>query len=77
MCNAKATNLPWELDSAMLRRLEKRIYVGLPEQAARQTIIEHALKEFEVETPAEDIAGVTEGFSGSDLYQLCKECAMR
>ena len=61
----------------MLRRLEKRIYVGLPEKEARQTIIENALKDFAVEIAEEDIANVTEGFSGSDLWQLCKECAMR
>ncbi|QDZ24544.1 catalytic subunit of katanin p60 [Chloropicon primus] len=72
-----ATNLPWELDSAMLRRLEKRIYVGLPEQGARQTIIDNALKDFQVQMPGDEIARVTDGFSGSDLYQLCKECAMR
>ena len=72
-----ATNLPWELDSAMLRRLEKRIYVGLPEHGARQNIIDSALKEFKVEMAGEEIARVTEGFSGSDLWQLCKECAMR
>ena len=61
----------------MLRRLEKRIYVGLPEQSARQKIIQDALKEFKMETPEEEIASVTEGYSGSDLWQLCKECAMR
>lgn len=72
-----ASNLPWELDSAMLRRLEKRIYVGLPEREARQTIIDGALREFKVEAEEGRIAGVTDGYSGSDLFQLCKECAMR
>ena len=72
-----ATNLPWELDSAMLRRLEKRIYVGLPEHEAREEIIANALRDFDVEVPASDIAAMTNNYSGSDLYQLCKECAMR
>uniref|UniRef100_A0A673HL11 Katanin p60 ATPase-containing subunit A-like 2 n=1 Tax=Sinocyclocheilus rhinocerous TaxID=307959 RepID=A0A673HL11_9TELE len=38
-----ASNLPWELDHAMLRRLEKRILVGLPSAPARQAMISHWL----------------------------------
>uniref|UniRef100_A0A672J1S8 Katanin p60 ATPase-containing subunit A-like 2 n=1 Tax=Salarias fasciatus TaxID=181472 RepID=A0A672J1S8_SALFA len=38
-----ASNLPWELDHAMLRRLEKRILVSLPSLPARQAMISHWL----------------------------------
>ena len=34
-----ATNLPWTIDSAMLRRLEKRVYVPSPDKDARTEII--------------------------------------
>ena len=34
-----ASNLPWELDPALLRRLEKRILVELPTAEARQNML--------------------------------------
>lgn len=34
-----ATNIPWVLDSAIRRRFEKRIYIGLPEEQARLIMI--------------------------------------
>lgn len=39
-----ATNHPWHLDSAMIRRLEKRIYVPLPNEAGRKNLFEIILK---------------------------------
>jgi katanin p60 ATPase-containing subunit A1 len=80
-----ASNLPWELDHAMLRRLEKRILVDLPTQPARRAMIQHYLP-LEVTPPPlqiqsdvdyNRIAGLTTGYSGSDIMLLCKEAAMR
>jgi len=34
-----ASNLPWDLDIAMLRRLEKRILVPLPCEEARKNML--------------------------------------
>jgi len=35
-----ATNRPWDLDEAMIRRLEKRIYIPLPEESGRKRLFE-------------------------------------
>ena len=73
-----ATNLPWELDMAMLRRLEKRIMVPLPCVEGRGAILDSLLGDRT--SPACDLKNVatrTEGYSGSDMYLLAKEAAMR
>lgn len=74
-----ATNLPWELDPAMLRRLEKRILVGLPGEDARRRMMSRYLEPHDV---ADDVdlaalAAKTGGYSGADVMLLCKEGAMR
>ncbi|XP_044495238.1 katanin p60 ATPase-containing subunit A-like 2 isoform X1 [Mangifera indica] len=74
-----ATNLPWELDSAMLRRLEKRILVPLPEPEARRAMFEELLppQADEKGLPYDALVERTEGYSGSDIRLLCKETAMQ
>ena len=76
-----ASNLPWDLESALLRRLEKRIYVPLPNQKARQKLMESFLGDqhsFPLESGFnfEKFAGLTSGYSGADIHSLCKEVAM-
>ncbi|NWW70312.1 KATL2 protein, partial [Climacteris rufus] len=80
-----ASNLPWELDSAMLRRLEKRILVDLPSAEARQVMIQHWLPplsnsgEVKLRTDLDYslLSQKTDGYSGSDIKLVCKEAAMR
>uniref|UniRef100_A0A3B5A0K8 Katanin p60 ATPase-containing subunit A-like 2 n=1 Tax=Stegastes partitus TaxID=144197 RepID=A0A3B5A0K8_9TELE len=80
-----ASNLPWELDHAMLRRLEKRILVSLPSSSARQAMISHWLPPLDASGGVElrtaldykTLAQETEGYSGSDIRLVCKEAAMR
>eukprot|EP00892_Ulva_mutabilis_P006318 jgi/Ulvmu1/4058/UM019_0035.1 len=73
-----ATNLPWELDLALLRRLEKRILVGLPCVEDRACMLQRALHD----RAASDIdfngtAKMMTMYSGSDVMQVAKEAAMR
>ena len=42
------TNCPWDLDEALRRRLEKRIYIPLPDATARQTMFNLYLRDVQV-----------------------------
>ncbi|KAJ0262078.1 hypothetical protein HA466_0050730 [Hirschfeldia incana] len=74
-----ATNLPWELDAAMLRRLEKRILVPLPDPEARRGMFEMLLpsQPGDEPLPHDVLVEKSEGYSGSDIRILCKEAAMQ
>ena len=72
------TNCPWDLDSAMIRRLEKRIYIPLPDEAARADMLRIFLRDIPISVDVEvkKLAGQAAGFSGSDLKIACKEASM-
>lgn len=74
-----ATNRPAEIDEAARRRLVKRVYVPLPEKKARIRMVENLLKEFTNSIESSDfdkIASLTEGYSGSDMFNLCREASL-
>lgn len=50
-----ATNIPWVLDSAIRRRFEKRIYIGLPDEHARLTMFKIHLGNTYHELTEEDL----------------------
>ncbi|ELU18277.1 hypothetical protein CAPTEDRAFT_148248 [Capitella teleta] len=73
-----ATNFPWDIDEALRRRLEKRIYIPLPSVVGREILLNINLKEVEL---AEDVALVSiaerlEGYSGADITNVCRDAAM-
>ncbi|MBN2230448.1 MAG: AAA family ATPase [Candidatus Thorarchaeota archaeon] len=73
-----ATNLPWEIDFALRSRFEKKLHVPLPDKAARAAILEIHMEEIEV-SPAvdyEELADLTEGYSGRDISIVCREASM-
>ncbi|XP_071556579.1 spastin isoform X2 [Temnothorax nylanderi] len=74
-----ATNRPQELDEAALRRFTKRVYVTLPDLQTRIVLLRRLLaKHNDPLTPEElnEMALVTEGYSGSDLTGLAKDAAL-
>jgi len=72
-----ATNRPWELDEAILRRLPRAFEVGMPDKKQRSSILRVILKDenYEDGVDIDQLAALTEGYSGSDLTELCKEAA--
>jgi len=74
-----ASNLPWDLDQAILRRLEKKILVGLPDRESRKAIFKNCLTSERANLKDEDydyLSEKSEGYSGSDITLACKESAM-
>ncbi|XP_057704657.1 fidgetin-like protein 1 [Corythoichthys intestinalis] len=74
-----ATNRPQEIDEAARRRLAKRLYIPLPEGPARKQIITNLMAQEKNQLRAEELERIianTEGFSGADMTQLCREAAL-
>ncbi|KAH1049176.1 hypothetical protein GYH30_019969 [Glycine max] len=74
-----ATNRPFDLDEAIIRRFERRIMVGLPSVENREKILRTLLAKEKVDNELEfkEIATMTEGYTGSDLKNLCTTAAYR
>ncbi|KAI3996266.1 hypothetical protein MKX01_026734 [Papaver californicum] len=74
-----ATNRPFDLDDAVIRRLPRRIYVDLPDAENRKKILKIFLSQENLECDFKygDLANATEGYSGSDLKNLCIAAAYR
>ncbi|KIY47195.1 ATPase [Fistulina hepatica ATCC 64428] len=73
-----ATNRPEDIDPAFLRRMPKRFAVGLPDLEQRKRILSLMLKDTHLapDFPIDLLASKTDGFSGSDLRELCRNAAM-
>jgi vacuolar protein-sorting-associated protein 4 len=75
-----ATNVPWDLDQAMLRRFERRIYVPLPDKEARIALLNNQLRGAYhdlSDSQIAKIAGATDGYSGADLATLIRDALMQ
>ncbi|KAF3334853.1 Katanin p60 ATPase-containing subunit A1 [Carex littledalei] len=72
-----ATNFPWDIDEALRRRLEKRIYIPLPDLNSRKELIKINLRTVEVapNLDFDDVARRTEGYSGDDLTNVCRDAS--
>lgn len=74
-----ATNRPQEIDEAARRRLEKRLYIPLPEPSARKQMVANLMSKENCCLTLDEVELVVkqaEGFSGADMTQLCREASL-
>jgi len=77
-----ATNRPKDLDDGVLRRFTQRIFIDLPEPAARIQFMQATFKQNNVPVhltrgELEQVGALTEGYSFSDLLAVCRAAAMQ
>ena len=72
------SNKPWTLDEAMRRRLERRIYIPLPDTDARAAMLTLNTRKLRLAADVDvgGLAAETAGYSGADLHVVCRDAAM-
>jgi spastin len=74
-----ATNMPQELDDAILRRMPRRIYVGPPDAKARMAMLDKLLRHSQHNLTKRQMTAVVkrlENYSGSDIRAVWAEASM-
>jgi SpoVK/Ycf46/Vps4 family AAA+-type ATPase len=74
-----ATNKPWTLEAGFLRRFQKRIYVTLPDYSSRTNLfyLYTAPLKKERSLKSEELAKLAEGYSASDIKDICQSAQLR
>jgi katanin p60 ATPase-containing subunit A1 len=72
------SNKPWDLDEAMRRRLERRIYVPLPSEQSRKEMLAIHLRGVKLGPDVDlvALANILGGYSGADLQLVCRDASM-
>jgi SpoVK/Ycf46/Vps4 family AAA+-type ATPase len=74
-----ATNKPWDLDWAFIRRFQKRILVPLPDHHTRLMMLKLYTSNLQIEQNVDlhELARLSEGFSGSDIRDVCQSAQLK
>jgi vacuolar protein-sorting-associated protein 4 len=75
-----ATNIPWQLDTAIRRRFQRRVHISLPDLPARMKMFELAVGSTPCELTQQDLrklAELSEGYSGSDISIAVQDALMQ
>jgi vacuolar protein-sorting-associated protein 4 len=73
-----ATNKPWDLDWAFIRRFQKRVLVPLPDHDTRTLMLKHYTSNLQIDRSVDlhELARLSEGFSGSDIRDVCQSAQL-
>jgi SpoVK/Ycf46/Vps4 family AAA+-type ATPase len=73
-----ATNKPWDLDWAFIRRFQKRILVPLADHSTRLNMLKHYIETLQIASDVDlhELARLSEGFSGSDIRDVCQSAQL-
>ena len=74
-----ATNKPWDLDWAFIRRFQKRILVPLADHATRLSMLKLYSSNLQIDPDVDlqELARLSEGFSGSDIRDVCQSAQLK
>jgi len=74
-----STNKPWTLDTPFIRRFQKRIYVPPPGYNERLEMLKLYIGELKTspDVDLEKLATLTDGFSGSDIMDICQSAQLK
>jgi len=74
-----ATNKPWRLDEAFIRRFQKRIYVPLPPKEARLAMLKMYSKSLKLDPSVdlERLSEILDGYTSSDIVEIVAAAHMR
>ncbi|MFX0151787.1 MAG: AAA family ATPase [Candidatus Hodarchaeota archaeon] len=74
-----ATNTPWDIDAAMRRRFERRVYITLPTKDARDKMFYIHTRGVDLDSDVNftELAQYTAGYTAADIALLCREALMR
>jgi transitional endoplasmic reticulum ATPase len=75
-----ATNVPWQLDPAVLRpgRFDEKVYIPLPDLEARRKMLEMYLshRPLDANIDLDQLAKQLDGYSGADIKYICDRAAV-
>lgn len=74
-----ATNKPWALDEAFIRRFQKRIFVPLPNVEARTELVSIYIKELTIsgDVSTDELVHMTDGYSASDIRDILQSAQIK